>query len=96
MHPATVTGYDAMQWLKHSLVWDADGEEVQKSLDDGDSSYLSTEWTLVCDEMCLDAQSLHLSSCRDWLQLQGVDTLWNVALSAVEDAGAWLQLAQGG
>jgi hypothetical protein len=32
MHPATVTGYDTKQWLKHSIVWDAGGDEARKTL----------------------------------------------------------------
>ena len=66
-------------------MWDADGEEVRKTLDD--SSSYNAEWTLIEDDMCVDASSFHLQLCRNWLQLRGFEMLWNVALSAHDDSG---------
>ena len=86
MHPATVTGYDPKQWLKHSIVWDAGGDEARKTLHD--SSAYAAEWTLIEDNIDIDAAALHLDVCRNLNQLRGFDTLWNVALSAEDDAVA--------
>lgn len=87
MRSATVTGFDAKQFLKHTLVWDSDAEEVRKNLDESDA-YSSVEWSLIEDDLGSDAASLHLHMCRNWRKLQGFDTLWNVALAAPEDAVA--------
>ena len=87
MHSLKLKNYtEWKQWLKHSIVWDAGGDEARKTLHD--SSAYAAEWTLIEDNIDIDAAALHLDVCRNLNQLRGFDTLWNVALSAEDDAVA--------